>query len=298
MSGALFALLAACGSDTTQPEAPAQSQTYNSAWSEPVNLGPVVNSEFLDFTPEISKDGLSLYFGSNRPGSLSPAPDLWVSHRQSRRAAWEPPVHLGLVVNSPAADAAPNLSSDGHYLYFSSSREGSMGQQDVWVSYRADVHDDFAWEAPVNLGPTVNSEAFDAGAAILGRELYFTSNRETGDALDVYRSVRRGKTFLPAELVPELSSEGNDLRPTLRSDGKEIFLSTDRAGSVAGSQDIWSATRQGRGHGWSMPENLGSPVNTEATEQQPSVSDDGRTLLFASDRPGTMGDLDLWMTTR
>jgi Tol biopolymer transport system component len=299
MIRAAAALLLACGTEraATQPETADQHLT-GSAWSQPTNLGSVVNSEFVDFTPEISPDGLSLYFGSDRPGSMSPAPDIWVSHRQTEASAWETPVNLGAVVNSPAADAAPNFSRDGHYLYFSSSRDGGLGMQDVWVSYRTNVHDDFAWRTPVNLGQNVNSDAFDAGPAVLGDELYFTSNRASGDPLDVYRSLTRGTSFLPAELVPELSSEGNDLRPTLRQDGQEILLSSDREGSLAGSQDIYSATRQGRGRAWSVPENLGSPVNTEATEQQPAVSDDGRTLFFASDRPGGNGDLDLWVSKR
>jgi WD40-like Beta Propeller Repeat len=299
--GAL-AWLIACdtGQEATQPQIPSQTETHNSGWSEPVNLGSTVNSPFVDFTPEISKDGLSLYFGSDRPGSMSPAPDIWVSHRQSINSPWETPVNLGPVVNSPAPDAAPNLSVDGHYLYFSSGRAGGLGLQDVWVSYRTDVHDDFAWGPPVNLGPAVNSEAFDAGPAVLAEELYFTSNRETGDpeGLDVYRSLKRGGTFLPAELVPELSSEGNDLRPSIRQDGKEIFLSSDRTGSIAGSQDIWAASRRGRAHPWTAPENLGAPVNTAASEQQPSISDDGSTLFFASDRPGGSGDLDIWVSQR
>jgi WD40-like Beta Propeller Repeat len=302
ITGVLAAVLVACGTgqEATQPETPNQANTHNSGWSEPVNLGSIVNSPFEDFTPEISKDGLSLYFGSDRPGSLSPAPDIWVSHRQSLDAPWEAPVNLGPVINSPAPDAAPNLSGDGHYLYFSSGRAGGLGLQDVWVSYRTDVHDDFAWGTPVNLGTAVNSEAFDAGPAVLADELYFSSNRETGDpeGLDVYRSLKRADSFLPAELVPELSSGGNDLRPSIRQDGKEIFISSDRAGSAAGSQDIWSAFRQGRAHPWATPQNLGAPVNTAASEQQPAISDDGRTLFFASDRGGGSGDLDIWMSTR
>jgi hypothetical protein len=300
LTGGALALLLACGTeqDATQPDPATPLLTHNSAWSQPVNLGPVVNSEFVDFTPEISKDGLSLYFGSDRPGGMSPAPDMWVSHRESLGAPWGTPVNLGPVVNSVGADAAPHLSRDGHYLYFSSTRAGGLGQQDLWVSWRGDVHDDFAWQTPVNLGSAVNSDAFDAGPSLLGHELYFTSNRESGDPLDVFLSLREGNGFGPAALVAELSSEGNDLRPTLRIDGKEIFLSSDRAGSIEGSQDIWSATRSGRGNAWSVPENLGSPVNTSATDQQPALSDDGSTLFFASDRDGGSGDLDIWVTTR
>jgi Tol biopolymer transport system component len=98
--------------------------------------------------------------------------------------------------------------------------------------------------------------------------------------------------------VEELSSEGNDLRPSIRFDGKEIFLSSDRAGSTDGSQDLWVSTRPNQGTPWSRPENLGPVVNTGFAEQQPGISDDATMLFFASDRPGGSGDVDLWVTTR
>ncbi|MGH2669395.1 MAG: hypothetical protein ACRDH5_09830, partial [bacterium] len=49
---------------------------------------------------------------------------------------------------------------------------------------------------------------------------------------------------------------------------------------------------------WSAPENLAAPLNSTAFDQQPSLSRDGRTLLFASDRPGGIGGTDIWMSTR
>jgi hypothetical protein len=58
-----------------------------SGWSAPVNLGPVVNSPSEEFTPAISRDGLSLYFGFPRPDVGMAGTDLWVSHRAKRRAA-------------------------------------------------------------------------------------------------------------------------------------------------------------------------------------------------------------------
>src|SRR3989337_2909579 len=51
-----------------------------SAWSAPVNLGPAVNSAAIDGGPAISKHGLSLFFGSTRPGGVGPD-DHWVPQR-------------------------------------------------------------------------------------------------------------------------------------------------------------------------------------------------------------------------
>src|SRR5262245_31938460 len=99
-----------------------------SEWSTPVNLGPIVNSACSpgtttcsDMRPGITKDGLSLYFESDRPGGCGGF-DIWVSHRATRDSDWAEPVNLGCTINSSANDSAPNLSTDGHTLFFHSFR--------------------------------------------------------------------------------------------------------------------------------------------------------------------------------
>jgi hypothetical protein len=279
------------------------SERY-SAWSAPVNLGPTVNSPFGDITPEISKDGLSLYFGSNRPAGFG-STDLWVSRRACTDmgdpdCSWGAPVNLGPTINTAGIDAAPHLSRDGHLLYFSSERPGGFGSNDIWVSRRADTHDDLAWEAPVNLGPGVNGGEFDAGPSLRRPEFYFTSGPSAAGNLDVYVSLVAGHTFGPRMLVKELSSAGNELRPSIRFDGREIFVSsdrTDRPGSM-GLQDIWVSTRKSNADAWTLPVNLGPPINTTFLDQQPAISDDGTMLFFASNRPGGSGGADLYVATR
>lgn len=272
-----------------------------SAWSAPVNLGAPVNSPFGDITPEISKDGLSLYFGSNRPGGFGLG-DIWVSRRACTDmgdpdCAWGVPVNLGPTINTAGIDAAPHLSRDGHLLFFSSERLGGFGSSDIWVSRRAHPNDDLAWEAPVNLGLGVNGADFEAGATLRRPEFYFTSGPTVGGPLDVYLSRVSGHTFGPRMLVTELSSAANDQRPSIRFDGREIFLSSDRMGSV-GLQDIWVSRRKSNADAWTLPVNLGPPVNTAFLDQQPAISDDGTMLLFASNRPGGSGGLDLYVTMR
>ena len=64
-------LVVACGSESGPLGFKLQAMSFaNSEWSEPVNLGAVVNSNVLDAAPTLSKDGLSLYFTSNRPGGF------------------------------------------------------------------------------------------------------------------------------------------------------------------------------------------------------------------------------------
>lgn len=324
-------LALACGPDAGMigppargdgPEPSLESRRY-SDWSEPVNLGPVVNSSVTDFTPEISKDGLSLYFASGRPGGFPGGTfnDLWVSRRactnmDKQECAWGDPVNLGATVNSSTNDAAPHLSRDGHSLFFQSTRPG-FGSGDLYVSRRPCTDEGnprCGWEAPVNLGPPVNTVEFEGGPSIRVAELYFNRGNTPGATpvpgsvpADIYMSEIKGDVFGAPILVTELSSPGFDQRPNIRFDGREILLSSDRAGGV-GSHDIWASTRQGKGQPWAIPVNLGAPVNTEFEEQHPSLSSDGTTLFFASRRPSPgeacglpplpLCDLDLYVTTR
>ena len=71
-----------------------------------------------------------------------------------------PPINLGPVINTTAFEIQPALSQDGHWLFFLSNRPGSAGL-DIWVSYREPIHDDLAWQSPVNAGPGVNSPAIE-----------------------------------------------------------------------------------------------------------------------------------------
>ena len=124
-----------------QPDNACHPRRYGkfSEWSKPVNLGPVVNASGNDQWPAISPNGLSLYFGSNRPGGLGNQ-DIYVTHRVTPDAAWGPPQSLGPNINTEFRDNAPVLSSDGHWLIFSSARvTGRCSDQsgnDIYISHR------------------------------------------------------------------------------------------------------------------------------------------------------------------
>jgi Tol biopolymer transport system component len=279
-----------------------------SKWSVPVNMESI-NSMFSDFAPHLSRNGRSLYFTSTRPDS-SGVEDLWVSQRAHPDAPWGPPVNLGAVVNSTFNDRSPELSRDGHYLFFASDRPGGSGGFDIWVSWRQNARDDFGWGPPVNLGATINSSSTDAGPSFLEDDdsgfpqLYLASNRAGGPGgLDIYVSQMTtggpvcGILFGAPVLVTELNTAQLDLTPEVRHDGREIIIASNRPGSV-GNQDLWSALRETVNDVWATPVNLGSVVNSLFDENFPSLSSNRKTLFFSSNRPGGLGESDIYFSQR
>ena len=305
VSPATLALLIACQPEANPVGLKLQAMSFaNSAWSEPVNLGPVVNSTAGDNNATLSPDGLSLYFASDRPGGLG-AIDIWVARRASPDSPWEAPVHLGAPVSTASMDGAPVLSIDGHLLFLHSDRPGGQGGFDIWMAHRSDPKDDFSWEAPVNLGPDVNTPDGEQGPEYVksdgGGALYFSRGDQLLQKADLYRAEvgPTGRTRGPALPVAELNDPTtNDLAPTVRTDGREIFFFSGRAGGFGGA-DIWVSTRPSVSDPWSPPENWGGPpFNTASADNQPDLSRDGRTLVFSSTRAGGFGGTDMWMSTR
>jgi Tol biopolymer transport system component len=279
-----------------------QHTSISGPWSAPVNLGPVINSTFDELGPAISKNGLSLYFSSNRPGG-SGGGDIWVAQRENKDAPWGAPVNLGSTVNTPATEDTPAFSRDGHRMFFVSTRGGGFGAIDIWVSFREDVNDDFGWQSPVNVGSPINTSFNDAGPSsvrVSGKEfLFFNSNRPAAfAAANIWMSVRqKDGSFATPVLVAELNSNVAEARPAVRRDGREVFFYSNRPGSV-GTFDLWTSTRESVKAAWSTPTNLGAVVNSTFVDQQPAISRDARTLFFGSDRPGGFGAWDLYMSTR
>jgi len=310
-SSVLCALLLACS---------AYAQKF-SAWSQPVNLGPVVNSAAAEFFASVSKDGLSLYF------TAAPLPvgsdmvgfdrwDIYVSKRASTSDPWGSPQELGPEINTSSfSESAPVLSVDGHTMYFASDRPGGFGGNDIWVSHRKDNRDDFGWEAPRNLGSNVNTSANEASPAIFEDDetgvttLYFDSNRPggpgpltndgAGNGTDIYSSILGADgTFGPATLIPELSTPFLDRQPSISRNGLEMYLGSNRPGTLGGL-DLWVATRNSTSEVWSTPTNLGPGVNSSGPDAGPAISFDGTTLYFQSVRSGNLSPLfDLYAVTR
>ena len=99
-------------------------------------LVPGANSASEDGQPNVRRDGLELFFFSNRPGTLG-GNDIYAATRASTTDPWSTPVNLGPNVNrADGAETRPSLSWDGATLYFGSTRPGGEGSADHYVTTR------------------------------------------------------------------------------------------------------------------------------------------------------------------
>ena len=315
-SAAIVAAMACAGDTVVPPAAPADAPMFDrfakSEWSEPVHLDAPVNSPARELGPELSPDGLSLYFGSDRTGSIGDI-DIWASRRECLDCAWGTPVNLGPNINSAQSDGGPTFSPDGHMMFFSSNREpGTLGGDDLWVSWREDTNDDLGWTPAVNLGPNVNTADHEGGPTYTpalhaeGASLYFARGSVIGSGADIFRVLvdRHGEALEAAIPVTALNTPESDAETSIRGDGKEIVFHSARLGGVgpAGVRqfDLWISTRQNVNDDWPTPRNMGAVINTTGGELTPFLSRDGRTLLWSATmtaRP-SLGRQDIWMSTR
>ncbi|MFM7154051.1 MAG: hypothetical protein ACKOZV_07980 [Bacteroidota bacterium] len=106
----------------------------DSTWSEPVNLGSRINSPYDETTPFLARNGRTLWFSSNRTGSMGGL-DIFSTVFDEKKMSWGEPVNAGTPVNSPADDAFFKLSADGSTAFLASDRFGGFGQRDLYTVY-------------------------------------------------------------------------------------------------------------------------------------------------------------------
>ncbi len=148
------------------------------AWSEPVNLGPPVNSGAWESQPSISPDGKTLYFASNRAGSTGRM-DIWVSHQRPNNR-WSEPENIGPVINTSGREMSPFIHPDNKTLFFTSDGHPGMGGLDLFYTRKDDQG---KWQTPVNLGYPINTfnDEMSLVVGASGKEAYFASEQPGGE---------------------------------------------------------------------------------------------------------------------
>jgi hypothetical protein len=260
-----------------------------------LNVGKSINTENFEGFPMILPDGLTMYFSSDRPGGLGDL-DIYVTHRPTIKDSWDLPVHLESSINSIASDHSVTISPDGHYMYFTSEKDGGFGDADLYMSYRKDIMDDFGWGEADNLGELVNSDSLEA-CPLFHHEngetlLYFVSGRENGlGGMDLYYSSlnKEKNEFQKPTWLKDVSSPSEDMH----FEPVNGLIWSDRDGGI-GQSDIWIATYD-EGEGiWKDPICLKFPINTEHREGMPSLTQDYSELYFHSNRPDGIGSYDIY----
>ncbi|MCB0636552.1 MAG: PD40 domain-containing protein, partial [Lewinella sp.] len=190
----------------------------------------------------------------------------------------------------------PLLTPDGRVIYFSRKGHpqniGTRDEDDIWFSI---LQADGQWQRPVNAGAPLNTPYADAvvavgpGGAWL---LRFQTGRSTPPEI-IYRDGRgwRQGGSLTVEGIDDWQKVTSCHLGVL---GQVLLLAMETTDQAV---DLYYALRTAE-ESWSQPQPLGTSLNTPASEVNPVLAADGRTLYFASNRRGGQGGYDLWMSRR
>ena len=294
---------------TMKDELLAQSVRFaKEAYNEPTEIHPTalqgnVNSEASEYYPALYASGDRMVFTRevDYPGKSFGQEDFYEAERVDD--LWRTVRSLG-EINTIRNEGAPSIRGDGRLLVFTAcagidgsygNREG-VGSCDLFQSvYNVNSAQ---YEKASNL-KTLNSSSWESQPALSadGQSLFFVRafrSKQTNELVqDIYESERdeSGEWQKATRLSEVVNSKGREENPFLHSDGESLYFASDGLPGMGG-MDLFVSRKQSDGS-WSIPQNLGYPINTNGDENSLQVFADGRKAMFATDRENP-GNLDLW----
>lgn len=201
------------------------------AWSAPERVDEL-NTQNADSSPEIARDGLSIYLCSNRMGSATW--DLFIATRPDRASPWSAPVRV-TELSSPEIDCAAVEREDRLEVILHRGTE----PRDLVRATRGSPND--PWQVAGAIAEL--NTARDEGSPFLARgDLALLYNRD-GDNMpgDLWIATRAGldQPFEPGVAIPNVNSTANDADPWLSPDGRRLYFASTRAGGF----DLYVAER-------------------------------------------------------
>lgn len=171
-------------------------------WSEPINLGPSVNTAEWESQPSLSADGKTLYFVSGRPGGYGRR-DIWVS-RMGTDGIWGEAQNLGPTINTAWDELSPFIHVNGQTLYFSSDGHIGLGGYDIFTSEKKEGR----WSEPKNMGYPLNTFQDQVGLFITtdGKKGYYSVEEQDLTEAASYLSSILHVFDVPEEAQPEVKS--------------------------------------------------------------------------------------------
>ena len=166
-------------------------------WTQPENLGPVINSPANDANASLSADGKKLFFVSDRLGGMG-GYDVWVSDLGAD-GKWGQPKNIGEPINTDGWEGNVFIAPDGMTLYFSSNGHGGFGGADVFRSILRAAK----WSEPENMGDRINTSGNDTYFTIPGSGdlAYMSSSRPGGKGGEDIYAVPMPMLFAPKKIV-------------------------------------------------------------------------------------------------
>lgn len=264
-----------------------------------IPLGENINSVWPDYAPVVNKDETVMIFTSRRQeGNSSPDvdrdnfffEDVFISRKEG--GEWGPAQNIGAPINTEYHDSNIALSADGKRLYlYKDTRMGDVFYSDF---------DGEQWSAPKFLTDKINSSIYSENSVSETSSedmMLYTSNRPGGaGGHDIYYCIKdeKGEWYKSKSLGSAINTKYDEESPFLAHDGKTLYFSSSGHKGYGG-YDIFRSVYDSTAEQWSVPENLGYPVNTPDDEIFFQMSEDRRRGYFASIREGGVGFTDIFM---
>ncbi|MEO6523458.1 MAG: OmpA family protein [Mucilaginibacter sp.] len=150
---------------------------------------------------------------------------------------------------------------------------------------------------PLNLGPEVNTANDEYMPVLTADEGVLIFTRKINNNEDFYKSNKANNKWSVASYLSNQinTAEYNEGAQSVTQDGQYLFFTGCDRPLGLGKCDIYVSRKVG--NDWDIPYNLNAPINTGNWESQPSISSDGKTLYFVSNRKGGFGGYDIWKST-
>jgi outer membrane protein OmpA-like peptidoglycan-associated protein len=272
-----------------------------------VNLGPTVNSRYVDTHPVISPDGRTLFFArQDHPGNVgggNDPQDVWYSTLQNSKAkTWGPAKNLGAPINTsdePNGLASVTASGQSVVLTGIYTPDGHLEPKGFSLSKRTKG----GWSVPVKIEIedfyNNDPDHVDCFLATSGKALLMAVERTDGlGGQDLYVSFPvPGSTqswSRPRNLGPNVNTKKADFAPFLAADEKTLYFASEGRGGYGKSDIFYSKRLDDTWTNWSAPRNLGSVVNSPDFDAYYTVSAAGEDAYLVSSRNGTDKSKDIF----
>lgn len=262
------------------------------------NLGASVNSKHDDYIPLISAGEDILLFTSRRPETTGKQvdmtgkfnSDIYFSNRNGSN--WGKPIQLKQGINTDGNDACAGLSPDGQLLFI--YRNSPKQKSNDLFETRMGLTE---WETPIKTGDHINSTFNETYVSITPNDkiIYFSSNRAGGlGGIDIYKIERlpNGTWSKAVNLGPTINTPYDEESPFIHPDGKTLYFSSTGHQNMGG-YDIFKTKLNETGE-WSIPENIGTPINTVHDDIHFVLSADGKIGYYSSAQQGGYGGHDIF----
>ena len=225
------------------------------------------------FFPSISGDQSTLYF-TGRNYHQIPRDENIYSTFAGDSLGWAVPHKVEGWINTLLNEGAVSVQGDEHRMVFAGcEREDGYGSCDIYLS----EFTHFGWTQGKNIGAAVNTPQWETQPCLSadGQHLFFIrDSKKPGSHSNIWMSRWDGENWSKAEVLPAtINGKGNEFSPFLHADGKTLyFASTSHVGM--GGMDLYKSVWQSDGS-WSVPENLGYPINDHLDNFGLVVAPDG-----------------------